>query len=313
MSEEDKIRAEVLERWAVRFAVALPVTLDIGREFMRRCDVGGPKDAIKWMVVRSRGMLTEDQVFNAMVEITERVSSEIMTDLDLADPVELLEDTKELENMSKKFFDMGENINSSSPISTMSDNLWPADYIKKQKENLGLNRSREFMGEFPEPFRGEPYRKPEEFGGAGSEKVLLIHPDTIAKLNSYNPVDYPVNITSLYGVKVQVSTMVQEGQVFVISPTPLKVSEVNRLEFIRDRVSDIVNRFDTEPVVATAGTPFVAGDIMDTLSVGESADIVIIDDPVEEHMDSQKESEPEIAEERRRIGERRLRDDDKGK
>ena len=102
MSNEDDIRAQVLEKWAARFAIALPITLEVAREFMRLVEIhGSSPEPVDWLVKKAKGHLTEDQVYAAMVEISDRVTSDILRDTDLADPDDFSGDMAELD-MSKK-------------------------------------------------------------------------------------------------------------------------------------------------------------------------------------------------------------------
>ncbi len=324
MSNEDDIRAQVLEKWAARFAIALPITLEVAREFMSRVEIyGSSPEPVDWLVKKAKGHLTEDQVYAAMFEISDRVTSDILRDSDLADPDDFFGDKAELD-MSKKIFDMGENVppqhfncrsiieppehlknhfnrppiegNQGERTQTQSSrNLWDQDFIKEQIENLGLTLSQN-----QEPM---PILTPEESGGVGSERVVMMHPKTYEAVQRSSQV--AGTITYIYGFKIQISNLVKEGQVLLVSPTPLNVSEKFRFEKIEDEIPRIYSRMlDVVPEQWShlPGT-LHEGDVLDDLGIDKARFNEIVDP-----QNKEPEDDREIAEERVKLGERRLRD-----
>ncbi len=191
---------------------------------------------------------------------------------------------------------MGENLGGPSSISILPpvhlQNHFPPDHINTRCVTEGnvSNRVSPGVGHVSPVIH---LKKPEDIGGAGSEKVLMIHPETLAQLNlaTSNPLNHERgDIQRLHGFKVQTSTHIKEGEIFIVSPQPLTSFEADSVDSLKGHISRLVNLGTPPP------TPSVIS------GAKTSASSVSLDDPKE------PEDDREVKERRRRLGERRLRD-----
>lgn len=321
---DDETRRAVLRRWATRLAQALPIKFDQAREYMTRVDVAGPKAATDWLVVASSGRVTETDVLSALSSISEQVIRELgeLASFEGEDDI-----GEEADFMAKKIFDMGENLAKVEtpdilPPSHVNSRCVEDDFfdrgvrvpprrmsreeLDKIENDLGSTVSERLAREHPGLVRDlhadrMQVRTPEEVGGAGSPKVLMINPVTLDLLNMATTT--PLNntrggITRLHGIDVQASLHIKEGEIFIVAPQGLTGSEADSIASLRDHISRLTNHGvppptpSVGPEFSVGGTGFKPGDVID--------DLIGKDD------DSGK-----VQEERRRLGDRRLRDDEK--
>lgn len=298
---DPQIGLQVLDRWATRITVALPININQGREFMSLVVREGVPSAVEWLVFSSGGKVKAEDVVQAVARITRGVENELR---ELAD-ISQTSIEEEMDGEDRKFFDMGESLGGPSSMSTLASTLapdhlqnhFPPEHINSRcvtEGNTG-NRVSPGVGHVSPVMH---LKNPEDIGGAGSEKVLMIHPETLAQLNFAltNPLNHERgNIQKLHGFKVRISPHIKEGEIFIVSPNPLTSFEADSVNALKGHITRLFNTGTPPPtpsVFSISGTKFRPGDVMDEL-VGNK---------------KEPEDDREVKEKRRRLGDRRLRD-----